>query len=885
MDSISQEKMISSKKTIINLVLKKNKSCLDKFETIEIVSKEILDKLIESKLLLNTFRNEFTGDIFENEKVQLIKYRDNRVSGGEDGVYEIKVNYKKSGCGWGRVNPLKSLAFISIRRELRHTLAEGRYVDIDISNCQVEILYQLCESNGIECKWLKHYCQNRSEWFKLIMDTYNVDRDTAKRLIIRILFYGGFDGWICNVRCGEEGCKKHCKKETILQPIIDLTEEVYKISEIILGLNPGLVDDVVKHNEKMKDNELKFEEREYEKKKKDYEKRKAKGEDVKIPEKKRPKTFNIKATAMSIYLHEWEFRILVIVYLFLKAKYDNLKSVGLCHDGIMLLLEFYYEGLLDDLSKEVKSKTGLNLVFTVKEFDKSLKSKLYEIVEDKVIDKDNDYKDENIETIKEEKSKEEYEEDEFVYTDEDGANYILKTLKGVVYSYQNRIFLKKDNKWIHDIETIQKHLMNLIFDSDMKTKDKKGNSIYFSKNTSRVTSIYKCLLLRLFKGDFVNNKIYSLFHTSTKNKLCFKDGVLDFEKKIFTKWDDLLDNEIFSTVQIDFEFGDYFINPNRFFIDEIKEKIFRPQYGDKLDLILQFLSRGITGNFEDKRWATYLGNRNSGKGVVYELLESSFQEYVRTFELGNMLTSKLTSGTECQDSSKKLYWALDLEFVRLAISQETPSPSDGLILNSKSMKKFTGGGDRIVARRNFDRFDTVFTTDTTFFILGNNSLQATTNDVFESCLQFESTIQFISQEMYDFLEAQGEDIRFKRISDSSIKDKVRSEDFKLAMVYLLFESWIPKAVEIKIDVENQMEDTISIWNQFKELYEITNNPEDAVLCTDVYQHDLFKDKKKINLELSNNNIHRKKSNLRNHTRDKMSFFGIKDKQVTTTLIV
>lgn len=125
---------------------------------------------------------------------------------------------------------------------------------------------------------------------------------------------------------------------------------------------------------------------------------------------------------------------------------------------------------------------------------------------------------------------------------------------------------------------------------------------------------------------------------------------------------------------------------------------------------------------------------------------------------------------------------------------------------------------------------------------------------------------------------QGEDIRFKRIGDSSIKDKVKTEDYKLAMIYLLYESWIPNAVEIKIDVENQMEDTISLWNQFKELYEITNNQEDAVPCINVYQHDSFKDKKKINLELSNNGIHRKKSNLRNHTRDKMCFFGIKYKQ-------
>jgi hypothetical protein len=54
--------------------------------------------------------------------------------------------------------------------------------------------------------------------------------------------------------------------------------------------------------------------------------------------------------------------------------------------------------------------------------------------------------------------------------------------------------------------------------------------------------------------------------------------------------------------------------------------------------------------------------------------------------------------------------------VRLAVSQEKPESKTGLYVNSKIMKKITGGGDEIVARRNYDRRDTHFRIDTSFYI-------------------------------------------------------------------------------------------------------------------------------------------------------------------------
>ena len=52
---------------------------------------------------------------------------------------------------------------------------------------------------------------------------------------------------------------------------------------------------------------------------------------------------------------------------------------------------------------------------------------------------------------------------------------------------------------------------------------------------------------------------------------------------------------------IDRNYADYFKNPNRDVINIVKEKVFNNMYADKTDNVLHFLSRAISGNYEDKK--------------------------------------------------------------------------------------------------------------------------------------------------------------------------------------------------------------------------------------------------------------------------------------------
>ena len=128
-------------------------------------------------------------------------------------------------------------------------------------------------------------------------------------------------------------------------------------------------------------------------------------------------------------------------------------------------------------------------------------------------------------------------------------------------------------------------------------------------------------------------------HFTTKGRLCFLDGVLDFKMKRFYLWDEV-DFEYYSCVMINRKYGDYFNSPNLKLVNNIKDIIFKTLFGDDIDVGLKFLARGIAGHYEDKNIATHLGNRNCGKGVCYDALKFVFEDYVATFELGNILYNR-----------------------------------------------------------------------------------------------------------------------------------------------------------------------------------------------------------------------------------------------------
>ena len=487
------------------------------------------------------------------------------------------------------------------------------------------------------------------------------------------------------------------------------------------------------------------------------------------------------------------------------------------------------------------------------------------------------------------------------------AGIIVKEIKDIlIASSDGRLFYNTNNIWKCDKSVIDDHILNYILESEIYKFGDDGEKKSYVQNVTTAENVRKAVYAKIRTRTDAPD-IYEKFHTTTKTRLCFKDGVLDFKEKKFYKWEEI-EFEYFSTVMIPLEYASYFENPHLETVATVKQTVYENLFGQKTTRALNYLSRAIAGHTEDKNWATFLGNRNCGKGVLYDNLESAFgTSYVKTFELSNILYER---STNTEEISRKLYWLLDFEFARIGISQETPPPSSQLKANGKMIKKMAGGGDKHVARRNFDRVDTHFKIDSTFLFLGNNELVVDVKDTLEHRIAFSSVSQYKSQGEIDIMREEGlaklndklENMRndgvydlliqetekkgkqsiemlcasFK-IKDPKLKNLCVSDEWKKATIYLIYQHYIETAL-ISDTITADADDNEKLLRQcILDNFDITLDIEnDFILVTEV--EDTISDcRKKIKNELESLGVIKKKSKQRDNTRDKMCYFGLKKK--------
>jgi hypothetical protein len=449
-------------------------------------------------------------------------------------------------------------------------------------------------------------------------------------------------------------------------------------------------------------------------------------------------------------------------------------------------------------------------------------------------------------------------ERELAANDNEAADIVLRMLDGKLL-YCNQHYYKYGNIWISDTEKIKSALQTYIMGSRIFKPPTSGmNDVLFWANFSAAEKLVKCVLQRIS----LQTTDYDKFHTTTKHRFCFLDGVLDFKARRFYTWNQI-DFEYYPVVQIPMRFNDF--EPCRSTMDEIVEKVLRPLFGDNLPLAMNYLSRSLAGCTEDKNFATYLGNRNCGKGVLFNLLKG-FGDYVGAFPVKNILCERNGKGAE---TARDLYWLMEFEFMRLAVSQEIPPEFSGMKLKTEVVKKICSGGDTQTARRNYDKRDTHFQVETSLFLMGNDPIQMD-GDVLEHHLFFESAIQFKTQAFIEQVrEQQGElATRKYRVADTTIKEKCSSQAWQLAFIQLMYESF--KDSPITVETENVISNPV--MNSFYEDWTITGDKEHVVLGAELEYLG-----KKLKSELKLIGIDYKKFK-KGEFRDKWVYIGIQRKE-------
>lgn len=222
----------------ISLIVEKIEATLFETSFIELVQPSIIKGLITSPNLFDEYdtsiyTQELASQLYKNEQNQLRSYLDLY----DKKLKAIKVSYIRSRHGFGRMYPRKSLGITSFRSLVRNSMIKDTYYDFDISNAQPAIIFNICKANDIPCKALENYNINRESILKDVQNKYAVDRSAAKKLFIRLAFFGTFEGW----------CEEHSvEKGEPLQIITDIRNELTTIALKLKEANPELYKSVVR---------------------------------------------------------------------------------------------------------------------------------------------------------------------------------------------------------------------------------------------------------------------------------------------------------------------------------------------------------------------------------------------------------------------------------------------------------------------------------------------------------------------------------------------------------------------------------------------------------------------------------------------------------------
>ena len=310
-----------------NLELTFKSSVLDGITLKEKIDIDLLDKLINSNLLKETFNNPMSK-IYKTEKHQLQKYRDLITDGYANVKYE---RVKDMNCG--RSNPNKSLGLFSIRREIRQTLTKNNYIDIDIDNCHPVVLNEILKQNNINNKYLQSYVDNRQVWFDNVNNHYDIKticnndpikmKEIPKNLFIRIMYGAGLKSWMTDYNIKD------------VEPFLKLQKFIKHIKsnmKMIMDKNPKLTELIVNRKESQNKNE-----------------------------------YNLRGSVCSYYLQTKECEILESIFIYLKSKsLIHNDSVVLCADGLMMEKEYYNESLLETFEALIKKQFNIDVKFSEK---------------------------------------------------------------------------------------------------------------------------------------------------------------------------------------------------------------------------------------------------------------------------------------------------------------------------------------------------------------------------------------------------------------------------------------------------------------------------------------------------------------------------------------
>ena len=784
-------------------------------------------KLNDFELLFNSSTSKRHNDYdIKKEYTKVKKY-----------IHEIGINsnnrveYNHVNGKYGRLIAKKGKPCIQrLYNGIRGVLCNDNMIDIDMSNCHIVLLINLCKENKFnqtEYFCLSEYNNNREEVLLNLMNEHGISRGIAK------------SSFLCCINSDFKHKRidgdKYINKDSFFERfdnettnIINKLTKIYKnIKQYIDSYNKILNDEKFNINGKFINNILCKYENEYLWKALDglIHNNIIKPEDVAV----------LMLDGFMFYKNDDTDIERLLLFLNDLFKTNNMKWTNKEHNIELLPI---IKTLYEQKKNKKKNKSNSNILDEIDDYFKELNLSSHHYYASEFLKEIDQYK--------------------YIYNNDEWYEYndnnILKligkkpplNLSENITNVLNKKLKRQMTKMINNIEP-----------HDIKFK--KYNDIYKVNHKNLGNSKYKEGIITELKIHFSDDDLIKKINHNMA-VVSFNDKLFDFKLK------DFRDIEKNDYICLYCDYPAPCIKNEKINL-ELKNILFSIFEDDE---IIQFFMDSIgyslfTNKFE--KLHMWSGSGGNGKGLLMKLLVKSFGNY---FNIPNnqFLTTKY-------DGARANSSLFNTQYKKIVMVSEPESDHSGDILfNIEFIKKLTGRDE--ITTRDLFKSDVTFTPTFTTFVQCNDKpkLDKMDDAVKRRFLCLEFPFKFTEKKIKDT----------DRIIDYSLKDKLEDINYYSQFMLLLIEN-IKDKIDKNLFIPQKIKDnTINYLNEnnvvgafIEEKLEITDDNKDKMNITKLYKlfkmdnDDNFFTQSKFKSNLINNGLKEKT------IRGTKAFFGIKEK--------
>ncbi|CAL6271983.1 unnamed protein product [Bathycoccus prasinos] len=314
---------------------------------------------------------------------------------------------------------------------------------------------------------------------------------------------------------------------------------------------------------------------------------------------------------------------------------------------------------------------------------------------------------------------------------------------------------------------------------------------------------------------------YEKAQVNTKGFLAFNNCIWDFKRRVSLSFDP----KFYFTFKANVAYKEH----DPAFEMEVLQSVCGGIFGEgeKCEFIMKVLARALAGEVQDKRFIVLLGETNSGKGTLTQLLGDCFG--LGTF-VGNYTAKEL------QGESATLSWLMLNKNCRIILANEINAEKPILLNN---IKVCANGGEPITGKMLYKN-QAHFIPQGTMFLFCNEMPEIKGNDdgdaVKNRMVYVETEYKYLKPQEYEKEKANPK----VRLAVPNIKDDyLKRQEVQEAFARFFCKAYVPEAPplpECCIKKALEYKPTKSLKKRLENIIDFTGDENDYVVVSDLTEH-------------------------------------------------